>query len=73
MPDSSDPQPPNRVEETRAIAQATELDNDEYHTRADEWMDAIHEKAEAMQEARDDVEVEYSVSQHHPTNLLSIS
>lgn len=64
MPDSEDPQPPNRVEENRAITQPTELDNDEYHALADEYMDAVHEKAEMLQEARDDVEVEYSVRCH---------
>ena len=60
MPDSEDPQPPTRVEEIRAT-QPTEIDDEEYHSRADEYMDAINEKAEQMQEAREDVEVEYSV------------
>ena len=61
MPESEDPQPPNRVEEARAVGQATEIDDEEYHVRADEYMEAVHEKAESMQEAREDVEVEYSV------------
>ena len=60
MPESEDPQPPNPVEEPRP-QQPTHIDDDEYHMRADEYMDAIHEKAEAIQEAREDVEVEYSV------------
>ena len=60
MPDSEDPQPPNRVEEHR-MTQPTEIDEEEYHTHADQWMDAIHERAEEMQEEREDVEVEYSV------------
>ena len=61
MPDSEDPQPPKGLEEERKVDQATELDNDEYHARADEYMEAIHEKAEAIQENSADVEVEYSV------------
>lgn len=63
MPDSEDPQPPNRVEEHR-MTQPTEIDEEEYHTHADQYMDAIHEKAEEMQEEREDVEVEYSVRFH---------
>lgn len=61
MPDTHDPQPPNRVEENRAVQQPTELDNEEYHARADEYIEAVHEKAEMLQEAREDVEVDYSV------------
>lgn len=61
MPDTHDPQPPNRVEESRVITQPTELEDEEYHTLADEYIDAVNEKAEALQEARQDVEVEYSV------------
>ena len=65
MPDQEDPQPPSRVEESRAVAQPTELTDDEYHVLADEYMEAINEKAEAMQEAREDVEVEFSVRIPH--------
>ena len=61
MPDSEDPQPPKGIEEERKVEQATELDDEEYHARADEYMEAMHEKAEAIQEASADVEVEYSV------------
>jgi frataxin len=61
MPDSENPQPPSRVEDTRTVHQPTEIDEDEYHMRADEYMNAIHERAEEIQEDREDVEVEYSV------------
>jgi frataxin len=61
MPDQEDPQPPSRVETERTIQQPTDISEDTYHLRADEYMDAINEKAEAMQEAREDVEVEFSV------------
>ena len=60
MPETENPQPPARVEENRVL-QPTELDDEEYQARSDEYMDAIHEKAEEMQEERQDVEVEYSV------------
>jgi hypothetical protein len=63
MPDSENPQPPSRVEDTRTVHQPTEMDEDEYHMRADEYMNAIHERAEEIQEDREDVEVEYSVSE----------
>ena len=60
MPETENPQPPSRVEENR-VQQPTELEEEEYHSHADAYMDAIYEKAEEMQEAREDVEVEYSV------------
>lgn len=61
MPDQEKPQPPQSAEEEAPPTQPTALEEEEYHTIADAWMDAINEKAEAMQEAREDVEVEYSV------------
>ena len=60
MPESEDPQPPSRVEESRVL-QPTQIDDEEYQTHADAYMDAVYEKAEQIQEAREDVEVEYSV------------
>ena len=61
MPDQENPAPPQEVPEEAPPTQPTPIDDDEYHTRSDEWMNAINEKAEAMQEEREDVEVEYSV------------
>jgi frataxin len=69
MPDSEDPQPPSRVEESRIVSQPTDVTEDEYHILADEYMEAINEKAEAMQEAREDVEVEFSVRIPHLSQL----
>ena len=63
MPETEDPQPPARVEENRVL-HPTALEDEEYQLRSDEYMDAIHEKAEEMQEDREDVEVEYSVRHH---------
>ena len=65
MPESENPPPPNRVEQPR-VQTATEIDDDEYTARADEYMDGINEKAEALQESREDMEVEYSVCLPHP-------
>lgn len=62
MPHTDVPTPPSGAEEERNVSSPTELDTEEYHARADEYMNEIHEKAEAMQEERNDVDVEYSVS-----------
>ena len=61
MPETQDPQPPSRVEENRSVLQPTEISDDEYHERADHYMEAVNEKAEAIQEERGDVEVEFAV------------
>lgn len=61
MPDQENPQPPQTHAEEAPPLQPTALEDEEYHTIADAWMNAINEQAEAMQEAREDVEVEYSV------------
>lgn len=60
MPETADPQPPKGVEEHQ-VTQPTEINDEDYHARADEYVDAVREKAEAIQETREDVEVEYSV------------
>jgi hypothetical protein len=71
MPDAEDPQPPSRVEDEREVQVPTQISDDEYHAHADQYMEAINEKAEAMQEAREDVEVEFSVCQTLPLPQLS--
>ena len=64
MPDAEEPEPP-KVEkpETPRPMEPTELSEEEYHEHADAFVDSVHEKAEQIQEKRDDVEVEYSVCQ----------
>lgn len=62
MPDTEDPQPPSEKGSDAPPRQPTGLTDDEYHAVADEYMELVHEKAEAIQEGREDVEVEYSVS-----------
>jgi len=67
MPHTDVPTPPSGAEEERNVSSPTELDTEEYHARANEYMDEIHEKAEAMQEDRNDVDVEYSVRIAQPS------
>nr|OQO27950.1 hypothetical protein B0A51_03795 [Rachicladosporium sp. CCFEE 5018] len=59
MPDSEDPAPPPESKEEIPTT-PTEIDEDTYHMHADQFMESVHEKAEAVQEGREDVEVEYS-------------
>jgi frataxin len=60
MPDTENPSTPKR-ESTTANLVPTEVTDDEFHARADEFMEKVHEKAEQIQEGREDVEVEYAV------------
>ena len=60
MPETDEPKPKEQTEEVKGL-RPTHLKDEEYQLRADECMDAIHEKAEQMQESRNDVEVEFSV------------
>lgn len=63
MPDAEDPKPPNdEAGKAPSDLQPAQLTENGYMELSDEQMDIICEKAEAMQESRDDVEVEYSVS-----------
>ena len=62
MPDSEEPKAPNNEAVPGShITQPTEVSDDEYHARADEYLEAVHEKAEQLQEGREDVDVEFSV------------
>lgn len=62
MPDSENPQPP-QSEANASPRAARHIDDEEYHLHADYFMNKIHERAEQLVEERDDVEVEYAVSQ----------
>lgn len=66
MPETEDPKPPNDEAVEPGNLQAAQLTDEEYQRLSDLQMDAVHEKAEAMQESREDVEVDYSVSCGHP-------
>lgn len=61
MPESEDPQPPS-TEETKSIPAApTPIAEEEYHTHADAYLDALQTSAEAEAEKHEDMEVEFSV------------
>lgn len=63
MPDTEEPQPPKEEAlEAGRPTQPTEISDEEYHEHSEQFMDALNEKAEALQEGREDVEMEYSVS-----------
>lgn len=61
MPDTENPSTPAR-DSSAASPAAAEISDDEFHTLSDEFLDKVHEKAEQVQESREDVEVEFSVS-----------
>jgi frataxin len=60
MPDTENPSTPKR-ESTPANLVPSEVTDDEFHVLADEFLEKVHEKAEQIQEGREDVEVEYAV------------
>jgi frataxin len=62
MPETDEPQAPKEVGSDPIPAQATEISNDEYHELSEDYLNAVYEKAEALAESREDVEVDYSVS-----------
>lgn len=61
MPHAEEPAPRN-AEPTHHIKGPTPLEDDEYHEISDKYMEQIVSKMEEIQESREDVEVEYSVS-----------
>lgn len=68
MPDTHDPQPPDNGPEHKATS-PTDVSDEEYHEHSDRYMESLNEKAEAVQEGREDVEVDFSVQSppSHPT------
>jgi len=66
MPHTADPAPPDNEPHHEAGAHA-DLSEEEYHHHADRYMDTLHEKAEELQEGREDVEVDYAVRYILPT------
>lgn len=59
-PQSEDPHSTRREAEAR-IDEATEISLEEYHEVSNAYMDQLVSKLEQLQEARDDVDVEFSV------------
>lgn len=60
MPDTSDPKP-REAEEHDAAAAPAELDIDEYHQVADQYLEKLVSLLEAKQEKDGKIDVEYSV------------
>jgi len=58
-PESEDPKPPGLEEQTK-VTEPTEISIEEYHEISDAYLDNIVAKLEQLQEARDDVDVEFS-------------
>jgi frataxin len=61
MPDTENPSTPVREPLATTLTPA-EISDEDFHTLADAFMEKVHEKAEQVQEGREDVEVDYSVS-----------
>jgi len=59
MPDTSDP-PPREAEEHDQPKAATELEFEEYHRLADEYLEKLQSKLEQLQEERGEIDVEYA-------------
>lgn len=61
MPHTEDPQP-KEPEPTYHVSEPTPVEDEDYHKYADEYLDRIVARVEELQEGREDVDVEYSVS-----------
>jgi len=59
MPDSSDPEPPKTEDHAQPSA-ATELEIEEFHKIADQYLERLVAKLEAKQEETGEVDAEYS-------------
>ena len=63
-PESSNPQPKEPESHDVSASSPTQITMEEYHLVSDEYMDRVVQKLEQLQEAREDVDVEFSVSFH---------
>lgn len=61
MPETADPAP-RTVEPENTASAPTEITTEEFHEAADVYIDQLVATLEELQEAREDVDVEYSVS-----------
>ncbi|KAI6823655.1 hypothetical protein KC332_g8648 [Hortaea werneckii] len=60
MPDTAEPSPSNPEPDAHKVTTPTEISDDEYHELADKYMDHLCERAEQLQETREEVDVEFS-------------
>ena len=61
MPDAEIPKAPEPEPDAHAVTAPADVSDEEFHEHADRYMESLNEKAEALQDSRQDVEVEYSV------------
>jgi len=71
-PESADPRP-KEPEDVAQIVNPTEITDVQYHELSDKYMDNIISKLEELQEEREDVDVEFSVSLLPDLLLLFLS
>lgn len=74
MPETDNPGKQD-VQETRPSFGVVELSDGEYHELADSFLEVVLSKFEQLQDAREDIDIEYSVRTTHPfylrpTNML---
>lgn len=60
IPDSADPQPKESEDHVKSLA-PTEITTEVYHEQSDAFMERLVAELEALQEEREDVDVEFSV------------
>jgi hypothetical protein len=66
MPDTENPSTPKREPLATTLTPAN-ITDEEFHTLSDAFLEKVHEKAEQVQEGREDVEVDYSVINRCPS------
>ena len=76
QPDTSDPKPKERESsDTASSTSKVEVSEERYHQLSDSYLNTLLEKLEALQEEREDVDVEYSVgvaSWYNGANMLTV-
>lgn len=62
MPHSENPEP-RESESEKPNMQASPLEDEEFHQLADEYLDEVVARIEELQESREELDLDYSVSQ----------
>lgn len=62
MPHAEDPPVREAESQEENPSQKTQITNEEYHIRSDQFLESLLSKLEARQEDKGDIDVEYSVS-----------
>lgn len=70
MPDAENP-PPKESEDQEQPTAPTEITTEEFHERADHYLNELVERLEEAQEKDPQIEVEYSVRLYTPTILAT--